>query len=476
MKGTTQEQQTMMDLDTEWYHGQLADAHEVCDKLEQENGFLRAEFVKHGFVLEADDEHSFALGGVPNQPGHSSVSFTESATYSQPGTADGKPRASETSESFGGMAANLLSVARQSDAACSELQQMIDRLQSRLTATTSDPSPMASRSPFAAVAAGSQEDEVKATKKLCGEASSQAVEVRTHLNSLIEALQEAGAVNSTPDRVNSDSAPDQLAVDQRDQAPPPPPAGEHSFDIRSAVPPSNSFAGVRRSLEAFPSKSKLSVSFQTLDQPAYSANLDSFLPGSRALEHEMSSLSDDYDTSQMGNPLFDSTMSHERVEGTRGVALTRASVAAQMMQNLSHADAESQSQLAEAVNKVQQQVSTSIAAIWRTCWQSAGPCPILRACCYLCYAASSQTEHVITTSSIPSSILPNSAAPAHLALPLCTTTALGTMHLSHLGGSVLQNDLILTSSMELRRQRRNSETATLTPCEFCTTLNPTLQT
>lgn len=344
----------MMDLDTEWYHGQLADAHEVCDKLEQENGFLRTEFAKHGLVLEADDEHSFDLGGVPDQPGHSSVSFTESATYSQPGTAEGKPRASETSESFGGMAANLLSAARQSDAACSELQQMIDRLQSRLTATTSDPSPMASRSPFAAVAAGSQEDEVKATKKLCGEASSQAVEVRTHLSSLIEALQEAGAANS-------DSAPDQVAVDHHvsDQAPPPPPAGEPSFDIRSAVSPSNSFAGVRRPIEAFPSKSKLSVSFQTLDQPAYSANLDSFLPGSGALEHEMSSLSDDYDTSQMGNPLFDSTMSHERVEGTRGVALTRASVAAQMMQNLSHADAESQKQLTEAVKEVQQQVSTS---------------------------------------------------------------------------------------------------------------------
>ena len=212
---------------------------------------------------------------------------------------------------------------------------------------------MASRSPFAAVAAGSAEDEVKATKKLCGEASSQAVEVRTHLNSLIEALQQVGAVSSTPDRLNSDPAPN-----QQDQDPPPPPAAEHSFDIRSAAPASGSLAGVRRLMES-PSKSKQSVSFQTLNQPAYSANLDSFLPGSsRRLEHETSSLSHDYDTSQMGNPLFDSTMSHERVEGTRGVALTRASVAAQMMQSLSQADAETQKQLAEAVTEVRQQVST----------------------------------------------------------------------------------------------------------------------
>lgn len=366
MKRTMQGQQAVMDLDKAWYHEQLAEAHEVCDKLEQENGFLRAEFVKHGLVLEADDEHSFALGGVPDQPGHSSVSFTDSATYSQPGTFDGKPGASDTAESVVGMAANLLSAARQSDAACSELQQMIDRLQSRLTATTSDsdPSPMASRSPFAAVAAGSKEDEVRATKKLCGEASTQAVEVRRHLNSLIEALQQPGTVSTTPKRVSFESATDQPAAGQHDQAPPPPPEERHSFENRSA-PPRVSFdvPDDIRPMEA-QSKLKQSVSFQTLDQPAYSANLDSFLPGSRKLEHGMSSLSQDYDTSQTGNPLFDSTLSQERVEGTRGVALTRASVAAQMMQNLSRADVEAQEQLAQALKKVQQQVSiTSIATM-----------------------------------------------------------------------------------------------------------------
>ena len=359
-----------MDLDTAWHHEQLADAHEVCDKLGHENEFLRAELAKRGFVLEADDEHSFALGGVPDQPGHSSVSFTDSITTSHPYTIDGKPRASETGESFVGMGPALLSVARQSDAACSDLQQMIDRLQSQLIASTSAPSPMASRSPFAIVAAGSKEDQVKATKKLCGEASAQAVEVRTHLITLIEALQQAGAGDSTTDNsVSPDPATDRPRPQPEQASPPPPaPAWGDSFDIAPASSsfedasgaPSGSFdfSGPRRSMEA-QAKSKQSVSFQTLDQPAYSANLDSFLPGSRKLEHGISSIDNDYDTSEMGNPLFDTTMSHERVEGTRGVALTRASVAAQMMHNLSRDDAEVQEQLARALREVQQQVSTS---------------------------------------------------------------------------------------------------------------------
>ena len=354
-----------MDLDTAWHHEQLADAHEVCDKLGHENDFLRAELAKRGLVLEADDEHSFALGGVPDQI-HHSVSFSDSATTSHPGTNDGKPGASETDDSPVGMGPAQLSVARQSDAACSDLQQMIDRLQSQLTASTSAPSPMASRSPFAVVAAGSKEDQVRATKKLCGEASTQAVEVRTHINTLIEALQQAVAGDSTPETRSTDAA----AELPPDHAPPPPSvfAWNTSYDSNStarssmdaAISASFDFSGARGSMEP-PPKSKQSVSFQTLDQPAYSANLDSFLPGSKKLDHGISSLNDDYDTSQMGNPLFDTTMSGagERVEGTRGVAMTRASVAAQMMQKLSHQDTEVQEQLGQAVREVQQQVSIS---------------------------------------------------------------------------------------------------------------------
>lgn len=363
-KKTMQGQQAVMDLDTAWHHEQLTEAHEVCDKLGHENEYLRAELAKRGLVLEADDELSFALGGVPDQP-HHSVSFTESTTTSHPGTTDGKPGASETGDSLAGMGPALLSVARQSDAACSDLQQMIDRLQSQLTASTSAPSPMASRSPFAIVAAGSKEDQVRATKKLCGEASTQAVEVRTHLSILLEALQQAVAADSTPDSRLTDAA-----EPPRKQAPPPPPipAWRHSYDsnstARSSIEASSrgSFdvAGVRGPMEAL-ARSKPSVSFQTLDQPAYSANLDSFLPGSNKLDHGISSLDNDYDTSQMGNPLFDTTMPRdlERVEGMRGVALTRASVAAHMMHNLSQEDAEVQEQLAQAVREVQQQVSNS---------------------------------------------------------------------------------------------------------------------
>ena len=352
-----------MDLDTAWHHEQLADAHEVCDKLGQENEYLRAELAKRGLVLEADDEHSFALGGVPDQP-HHSLSFTDSATTSHPGTNDGKPGASETGDSLVGIGPALLSVARQSDATCSDLQQMIDRLQSQLTASTSAPSPMASRSPFAVVAAGSKEDQVRATKKLCGEASTQAVVVRTHLNTLIEALQQAVAGDSTFETRSTDAA-----AELPPEHPPPSlpvPAWRNSYDSKStprasmdvASRGSFDFSGAQGSMEALP-KLKQSVSFQTLDQPAYSANLDTFLPGSRKVDRGISSLKNKYDTSQMGNPLFDTTMSGERVEGTRGVALTRASVAAQMMQIMSHEDGEVQEQLAQAVREAQEQVSIS---------------------------------------------------------------------------------------------------------------------
>ena len=364
MKRNMQGQQAVMDLNAAWHHEQLAEAHDVCDKLSQENNLLRAELVKRGIVAgdEHIDEQSFALGGVPDQPRHSSVSFTDSATTSQPGTFDGKRGASDMGDSVVGMRPALLNMARESDAACGELQQMLDRLQSQLTASTSAPSPKAS--PFAVVAAGSKEDQIKATRKLCGDASTQAVEVSTHLNCLIEALQQAG--EGHPDRVSTDAT-----VEQNEQAPAPPPAPawRNSFEVPAARssfqadslpgPPRHSFnfadmAG-RPSLDAH-SKAKPSVSFQMLDQPAYSANLDTFLPGSQKLEHGLSSFDNDYDTSEMGNPLFDTTMSRERVQGTRGIALTRASVAAQMMRNMSHEDAEAQEQLAQALKGVHQKV------------------------------------------------------------------------------------------------------------------------
>ena len=363
MNRTMQSQQAAMDLDTAWHHEQLSEAHEVCDKLGQENAFLKAELAKRGVVLENDDhneEQSFALGGVPDQPRHSSVSFTDSATASQPGTVDGKQGTSDMGESMFGIRPALLNIARESDTACSELQQMIDRLQSQLTASTSAPSHKTS--PFAIVAAGTKEDQIRATKKLCGEANTQAAEVRSHLNSLIEALQQA--CEATPDM---DAAADQPA--QARPPPPPQPAWRNSFDVPAArssfdsSPARRSFdtAGPRRSMEA-QAKPKQSVSFQMLDQPAYSANLDSFLPGSRKMEQGFS-FDNDFETTQMGNPLFDTTMSHDRVQGTRGVALTRASVAAQMMQGLSQEDAETQEQLAEALKQVQQQVSTFLC-----CW------------------------------------------------------------------------------------------------------------
>ena len=352
-----QGQQAVMDLDTAWHHEQLAEAHEVCDKLGQQNDFLRAELAKHGVIVEGDEEHSFALGGVPDQHPHS-TSFSDSASASPPGTIDGKRAGSEMSDSIAGVRPALLTMIRESDAACDELQRMIDRLQGQLSTSTS-PSPP-NISPFAKVASGTKEEQMQATKLLCSEAGRQAVEVRSHLAALIEVLQQPG--DATADTGNRAAA-----VEQHARAPSPEPAWRQSSDVSGpkqsfdipAARPSFDISGARPSFDLQP-KAKQSVSFQMLDQPAYSANLDSFLPGSRKLDRELSEFDDDYDTSQLDNPLFGSTMSRDHVQGIRGVALTRASVAAQMFQNMSQEDnsvsAQSQEQLAQAVRAVQQQV------------------------------------------------------------------------------------------------------------------------
>ncbi len=338
-----------------WHHDQLVDAHEICDKLGQQNDFLRAELAKHGVIVEGDEERSFALGCVPDQPRHSS-SFSDSAPGSARG-ADGKGGASEMGDSTSGVRPALLNMARESDAACHELQQMMDRLQGQLSATTSTAPP--NISPFAKVAAGSKEEQLQATKSLCSEAVLQAVEVRSHLAALMEVLQprdapaEEGNVEPTTEEPNKAS-------------PPPAAAWRQSFDVPGssnygdpATRESLDSVGTRLSFDLQP-KAKQTVSFQMLDQPAYSDNLDSFVSGNRKLEHDLSSFDNDFDTSQLDNPLFGSTMGREHVHGTRGVALTRASVAAQMFQNMAQADsslnAESREQLAQGLRDVQHQV------------------------------------------------------------------------------------------------------------------------
>ncbi|KAL0022501.1 hypothetical protein WJX79_002808 [Trebouxia sp. C0005] len=350
-------QQTVTELDMAWHHDQLEDAHEMCDKLEQQNDFLRAELAKHGVIVEGDEERSFALGCVPDQPRHSS-SFSDSVPGSARG-ADGKGGASEMGDSISGVRPALLNIARESDAACHELQQMMDRLQGQLSATTSTAPP--NISPFAKVAAGSKEEQLQATKSLCSEAVLQAVEVRSHLAALVEVLQprEAAAEEGNVEPITEEP---------NKASPPPTAAWRQSFDVSGSSnfgDPANrdsldSSVGTRPSFDLQP-KTKQTVSFQMLDQPVYSANLDSFVSGNRKLEHDLSSFDSDFDTSQLDNPLFGSTMGREHVHGTRGVALTRASVAAQMFQNMAQADSslnvESRQQLAQGVRVVKHQVT-----------------------------------------------------------------------------------------------------------------------
>lgn len=337
-----------------WHHDQLVDAHEICDKLGQQNDFLRAELAKHGVIVEGDEERSFALGCVPDQPQHFS-SFSDSAPGSARG-GDGKGGTSEMGDGISGVRPALLNMARESDAACHDLQQMIDRLQGQLSATTSTAPPTIS--PFARVAAGSKDEQLLATKSLCCEAVLQAVEVRSHLATLVEVLQ--------PREVPAEEGDVEPVTEEPDKASTPAAPWRQSFDVSGsstfgdhANRNSLDSVGTRPSFDLQP-KAKQTVSFQMLDQPAYSANLDSFVSGNRKLEHDLSSFENDFDTTQLDNPLFGSTMGREHVLGTRGVALTRASVAAQMFQNLAETDsslsAESRDQLAQGLRDVQHQV------------------------------------------------------------------------------------------------------------------------
>lgn len=363
-----------MDLDIAWHHEQLEEAHEICDKLGQQNEFLRAELAKHGVIVQGNEEGSFALGGVPEQQQHS-ASFSDTASVTPSGT-EGKTAASDMGDSTAGMRPALLNMVRESDAACHELQQMIDRLQGQLSASTSKWPP--SISPFAKVAAGTKEEQMQATKILCSEAGLQAVEVRSHLATLMEILQQGGDVPA--DRNSFEST-----TEQHHKARPQSAAWRLSFDA-SASNASFGEPAARDSLEStgtVPSldlqpKVKQSVSFQMLDQPAYSANLDSFLPGSKKLDHELSGFDNDYDTSQLDNPLFGSTMGREHAQGMLGVSANRASVAAQMFKNMAQADHglidESQQQLAQAVQDVRQQVRLSHSAVQVTLGQTARSC------------------------------------------------------------------------------------------------------
>jgi len=267
-------------------------------------------------------------------------------------------------DGISGVRPALLNMARESDAACHELQQMMDRLQGQLSATSSTAPPTIS--PFAKVAAGSKDEQLQATKSLCSEAVLQAVEVRSHLAELVEVLQ--------PREAPAEEGDVEPITEEPDKASPLPAAAwRQSFDVSGsstfgdrANRDSLDTVGTRPSFDLQP-KAKQTVSFQMLDQPAYSANLDSFVSGNGKLEHDLSSFDNDFDTTQLDNPLFGSTMGREHVHGTRGVALTRASVAAQMFQNLAEADSslnvESRDQLAQGVRDVQHQVRLQLLSV-----------------------------------------------------------------------------------------------------------------
>ena len=355
MKQTLQGQQAAMDLDTAWHNEQLDDLHDRCDQLEEqnefsrtENRFLRSELDKQGRTFdgrtfEGDEERTFALGGVPNGADSASSSDGPQDAFSIPTAPDDRWAAATGERAMD--AAGLLAMVRESDAACGELQQMVDKLLGQLSAGS--PRSSSSISPFARVAAGTKEEQSKATQLLCSEASRQAGEVRSRLASLIEALQ-GGDVESEPE---------QPIQEQPGRQPQPEPAWAQSV----AVPQARN-ALAQQSVSQQTNLAKQSVSFLMLDQPAYSANLDSFMPGSRNRNHELTKMSFDhdthYDTSQLDNPLFGATMSRERVPGTTGVALTRASVAAQMFSHMAEEDnnTELQEKLAQAMRQVQQQV------------------------------------------------------------------------------------------------------------------------
>lgn len=358
-----------MSMDAAWHQEQLAEAHHMVDHLEQQNDFLRAELAKHGVIVEGEHEHrhqhheegqTFALGGVPEQQ-HNTASFSDSASAPSATTAGmSRQRGSDSGDSISAVRQALLTLARESDAACDELQQMIDKIQGQLSASSCTGPP--SISPFAAVAAGTKEQQAQNTKLLCSEASRQAVEVRSRLASLMETLQQGQEPQDPaecqhamqPVQPETASTPERVWRPSLDI-----PAARASFDFNPAPATRQplDFPGSRSSLD-LQSKPKQSVSFQTLDQPAFSVNLDSFSLGKSKLSQQSTTLDSDYDTSHMDNPLFGSTMTQSN--------------AAQMMQTVDEEgiSSASQEQLAQSLQSMQKQVRSCTSCAQPFCLQA----------------------------------------------------------------------------------------------------------
>lgn len=351
-------------LDLSWQQEQLASAHSLVDKLGQQNDFLRNELLKRGVVVEGEEDHSFALGGVPDAP-MTSASFTDSAG----GTAVNVKR--EGSDSGGsitpGLRYSLLQQVRDSDTACGELELLLDKLQSQLSSDdlkSVTPSPRAS--PFAAVAAGSRDEQLRNAKLLCGEVSQNVAKLRvgfsTVTNTLQQTLQQDGDGDSEPlieepqpvreappawrDSFDVSQARQSVDLNPR-QRPERSPAWRGSFDIAQS----------RQSVDSNP-RQRSSVSFQPITQPAYSARLDHFSPanGGKFNLAQGLEVQDDFASA---NPLFDEAGEH--VAGTHGVALTRASVAAQVLNGIAEeGSAADQEQIKQSLQTMQQQVIADV--------------------------------------------------------------------------------------------------------------------
>lgn len=327
-------------LDLSWQQEQLDAAQGLVDKLGQQNDFLRNELLKRGVVVEGDEDRSFVLGGVPDGP-MNSASFTDSAGDTG---AHGKPEGSDSGNSIApGLRYSLLQQVKESDIACGELEVLLDRLQSQLSSDdlkSVTPSPRAS--PFAAVAAGSRDDQLRDAKLLCGEVNRNVAKLRIGFSTVTNTLQQTLQQDGDGD---SDRHVEEEPREEPRRAPERPPAWRDSFDVSQP----------RQSVDFSP-KGRNSVSFQPITQPAYSANLDQFSPNHGRSSIFVGNLNkpDDFASS---NPLFDET--GERVAGTHGMALTRTSVAAQVLNSMATQDnAAAEAQVRHSMQAMQHQVCT----------------------------------------------------------------------------------------------------------------------
>lgn len=342
-------------LDMSWQQEQLALAHSLVDKLGQQNEFLRNELFKRGVVVEGDEDRSFALGCVPDAP-LTSASFTDSAG----GTAVNVKRGgSDSGGSIApGLRYSLLQQVQESDTACGELEVLLDKLQSQLSSNdlkSVTPAPHAS--PFAAVAAGSRDDQLRNAKLLCGEVSQNVANLRVGFSTVASTLQQS----LQHDGDDSDRPVEEPQPQPKAERP----AWRDSFDVRQSVdlssrqrPPvwrnSVDFSQPRRSIDPS-SGQRSSVSFQPITQPAYSARLDHFSPadGGDSNLGQGFEVHDDFASS---NPLFDE--SGDRVAGMHGVALTRASMAAQLFNGMAdQTNVANHEQIKQSLQIMQQQVS-----------------------------------------------------------------------------------------------------------------------